>query len=196
MITFNLLKMKCKKCNSEIPEGARFCPNCGYDTAKRDSQVNKSEETLPIQVFFDSFAKHKKIYISIIVFIIASCVGVYFYSDYQKKKEAERELMSIFESYAKLIGFYYTRDYNTTLSLNANNTVLLSCNGSSYRGYWRDKGDGRPVELEFSETVKIRFGYEEEYHSSLYFYNNALWPSLSAIRSCDYDKCIDLTKSK
>ena len=80
--------------------------------------------------------------------------------------------MSIFESYAKLIGFYYTRDYNTTLSLNANNTVLLSSNGSSYRGYWRDKGDGRPVELEFSETVKIRFGYEEEYHSSLYFYNN------------------------
>ena len=104
--------------------------------------------------------------------------------------------MSIFESYAKLIGFYYTRDYNTTLSLNANNTVLLSSNGSSYRGYWRDKGDGRPVELEFSETVKIRFGYEEEYHSSLYFYNNALWASLSAIRSCDYDKCIDLTKSK
>ena len=57
--------MICKKCNSEIPEGARFCPNCGFDTAKRESQVNKSEETLPIQVFFDSFAKHKKIYISI-----------------------------------------------------------------------------------------------------------------------------------
>ena len=90
--------MICKKCNSEIPEGARFCPNCGFDTAKRESQVNKSEETLPIQVFFDSFAKHKKIYISIIVLIVASCVGVYFYSNYQKKKEAERELISIFES--------------------------------------------------------------------------------------------------
>ena len=128
--------------------------------------------------------------------MIASCVGVYFYSDYQKKKEAERELISIFESYAKLIGDYHSSDSYTSLSLNANNTVLLSINGSSYRGYWRDKGDGRPVELEFSETVKIRFGYEEEYHSTLYFYNNALWSSLSAIRSYDYDKCIDLTKSE
>lgn len=188
--------MRCIKCNSEIPNSARFCPECGYDTEKKQTQVNEYEETLPIQVFFNSYAKHKKIYISILVIIIASCVGAYFYSDYQRKKEAERELSSIFESYAKLIGNYHSVNYYTTLSLNFNNTVRLSCNGVSYKGYWRDKGDGRPIELDFSESVKIQFGYETEYHSILYFYNNALWPSLSAIRSYDYDKCINLAKSE
>lgn len=188
--------MRCIKCNSEIPNGARFCPECGFDTEKKKNQVNEYEETLPIQVFFNSFAKHKKIFISTIVIIIVSCVGAYFYSDYQKKKEAERELMSIFESYARLIGDYHSENNYTTLSLNANNTVRLRCNGGSYKGYWRDKGDGRPIELEFSESVKIQFGYETEYHSTLYFYNNALWASLSAIRSYDYNKCIGLTKSE
>lgn len=58
-------------------------------------------------------------------------------------------------------------------------------------------GEGLPIEIEFSESFSITIGSEERsYCRSLYFYGDALWLSMDAIRSHDYGNCKFLTKQK
>ena len=55
--------------------------------------------------------------------------------------------------------------------------------------------EGGPIEINFSDHFEIRVGDEDHYYcTSLYFYHNALWYTLDAIRSNDFSKCTSLTK--
>ena len=112
----------------------------------------------------------------------------------KKKKKAESELVAMIEHYAGILGTYKsTSSYNPIkLYLGGDNKARITINVGkynerSYLGYWREKAEGYPIEIDFSDSFEIYIGNKERsYCSTLYLYNNRLWESMSAIRSYDY----------
>ena len=188
--------MICKNCGKTIQEGSSFCAHCGCDL--RDSSPsnhsNNTEEQIPLLILARQIVKHK---IAVIVSAIVVAIGIGGYIAIKKKaekKKAESELVAMIEHYAGILGTYKsTSSYNPIkLYLGGDNKARITINVGkynerSYLGYWREKAEGYPIEIDFSDSFEIYIGNKERsYCSTLYLYNNRLWDSMSAIRSYDY----------
>lgn len=195
--------MKCKNCGKEIPEGSVFCAHCGCDLRKptHSNHSKKSDEQIPLMLLINQIVKHK-IAVLISVVIVGVAIGSYIkIKKHQEKKKFETALMAEIEHIFDIVGTYKNDDI--TLILSADNTATINYykNGYGYnevtrRGNWREKYNGGPIEIEFSKSLEdIYIGNEKHYYcSTLYFIDNRLWESMSAIRSQDYSASEYLSK--
>ncbi len=188
--------MICKKCGKTIQDGSTFCAHCGCDL--RDiapsNQFNNTEEQIPLLLLARQIVKHK---VAVIISFIVVALGIGGYIAFKKhaeKKKAESELVAMIKHYAGILGSYKsTSSYNPIkLYLGSDNKARITINVGkynerSYLGYWREKAEDYPIEIDFSDSFEIYIGNKERsYCRTLYLYNNRLWESLSAIRSYDY----------
>ena len=184
--------MICKKCGKPVPNASAFCPNCGCNLKEKRSQ--SSEEQVPLQILLKQIAKHKLLVIILLITIGISFAGYYIIKKNNEKKKAEIERMMEMEHLHDIVGTYtYSSYYNdVTLELDVDNSARLTINGNSsrqktYLGYWREKKEGLPIEIDFSDSFEIHIGNKvHSYCRELYLYNDRLWESMSAIRSSDY----------
>ena len=189
--------MKCRKCHSEIPVNSKFCPYCGTELKKKVKKVVNSQNTTPFEIITKYICTHKKGTITVISAIIIVLVAFSYISNHIEKEKSEAEFMQKIQHIDNIVGTYsggYDGYYN--LELRYDNKAKLYIDKSLHRGYWEEKVEGAPIEIEFSESFKIYLGSEEEYHSTLYFYQGRLWGSLNAIKSYDASKSISMKKIK
>ena len=189
--------MICKKCGKTIQDGSTFCANCGCDLrdCAPSNQSNNSEEQIPLLLLVRYIVKHKVIAIVSVVVIALSIGGYIIFKKHAEKKKAESELVAMIEHYAGILGSYKsTSSYNPIrLYLGSDNKARITINVGkynerSYLGYWREKAEDYPIEIDFSDSFEIYIGNKEHsYCRTLYLYNNRLWESMSAIRSYDYN---------
>jgi hypothetical protein len=188
--------MICKKCGKTILDGSTFCAHCGFDL--RDSvpsnQSCNTEDQIPLLLLARQIVKHKVATI-ISVIVVALTIGGYIaFKKHVEKKKVESEIVAMIEHYAGILGFYkISSSYNPIkLYLGGDNKARITINVGkynerSYLGYWREKAEDYPIEIDFSESFEIYIGNKERsYCRTLYLYDNRLWESLSAIRSLDY----------
>ena len=188
--------MICKKCGKTIQDGSTFCAHCGCDLrdAAPSNQFNNTEEQIPLLLLARHIVKHK---VAVIISVIVVALGIGGYIAFKKhaeKKKAESELVAMIKHYAGILGSYKsTSSYNPIkLYLGSDNKARITINVGkynerSYLGYWREKAEDYPIEIDFSDSFDIYIGNKERsYCRTLYLYNNRLWESLSAIRSYDY----------
>lgn len=188
--------MICKKCGKTIQDGSTFCAHCGCDLrdAAPSNQFNNTEEQIPLLLLARHIVKHK---VAVIISVIVVALGIGGYIAFKKhaeKKKAESELVAMIKHYAGILGSYKsTSSYNPIkLYLGSDNKARITINVGkynerSYLGYWREKAEDYPIEIDFSDSFEIYIGNKERsYCRTLYLYNNRLWESLSAIRSYDY----------
>lgn len=188
--------MICKKCGKTIQDGSTFCAHCGCDLrdAAPSNQFNNTEEQIPLLLLARHIVKHK---VAVIISVIVVALGIGGYIAFKKhaeKKKAESELVAMIKHYAGILGSYKsTSSYNPIkLYLGSDNKARITINAGkynerSYLGYWREKAEDYPIEIDFSDSFEIYIGNKERsYCRTLYLYNNRLWESLSAIRSYDY----------
>lgn len=162
-----------------------------------------TEEKLPIIVLWDFFKRHKKSVIIAVAILIAAICGYYGFRHYQEKKEADRLLEHTISHLANITGTY--SNSSVKLELHADNTAILITNVGGYNeakhlGHWEEweeNTEDYPIRIDFSDSFHASMcGEYDGYFSSLYFWGNTLWASLSAIQSRDYYKAEYLTKSK
>lgn len=186
------MPMICKKCGKTIPDDSTFCSHCGCDLRKSTTSLNQQheEEQIPLLLLAKQIVKHK-IAIIISIVVVALCfVGYHFYDNHQKKKAAETELKQELDHFMSIVGSYEGQDKELILSID--NTARLTVNKDSYnertyKGYWKEKIEGNPIEIVFSSSFEGYIGGKHRYAiSTLYLYNGRLWESMSAIRSDDY----------
>ena len=188
--------MICKKCGKTIQDGSTFCAHCGCDLRDTapSNQFNNTEEQIPLLLLARQIVKHK---VAVIISFIVVALGIGGYIAFKKhaeKKKAESELVAMIKHYAGILGSYKsTSSYNPIkLYLGSDNKARITINVGkynerSYLGYWREKAEDYPIEIDFSDSFEIYIGNKERsYCRTLYLYNNRLWESLSAIRSYDY----------
>lgn len=188
--------MICKKCGKTIQDGSTFCAHCGCDLRDTapSNQFNNTEEQIPLLLLARQIVKHK---VAVIISVIVVALGIGGYIAFKKhaeKKKAESELVAMIKHYAGILGSYKsTSSYNPIkLYLGSDNKARITINVGkynerSYLGYWREKAEDYPIEIDFSDSFEIYIGNKERsYCRTLYLYNNRLWESLSAIRSYDY----------
>lgn len=188
--------MICKKCGKTIQDGSTFCAHCGCDLRDTapSNQSGNTEEQIPLLLLARQIAKHK---VAAIVSVIVVTLGIGGYIAIKKhaeKKKAESELFAMIEHYTDIMGSYKsTSSYNPIkLYLGSDNKARTTINVGKYNertylGYWREKAEDYPIEIDFSDSFEIYIGNKERsYCSTLYLYDNRLWESMSAIRSYDY----------
>lgn len=196
--------MICKKCGEIIPDESTFCFHCGCDLRKAISSnhTSSSEEQIPLMMLICQITKHK-ILVIVLLLVVAIGVGGYVaYTKHQEKKRAETELINEISHMVEIIGIYKSVSgyEEIELELSADNTAKLTINVGSYnekvrRGYWKEKIEGYPIEIDFSDSFEITIGSKSRsYCRSLYFFNNRIWESMSAIRSYDYSASISMSK--
>ena len=187
--------MECRKCHSEIPDNSRFCPNCGTELKKKVKKVVKSQDTTPFEIMTKYICAHTKGTISIIAIIIIAIVAFSYISTRIEKEKSKAEFMKKIQHIDNIVGTYSGGyDGYCNLELRYDNKAKLSIDNSPHLGYWEEKVEGAPIEIEFSESFKINLASEEEYHGTLYFYQGRLWGSLNAIKSYDTRKSISMNK--
>lgn len=194
------MTVQCPKCNQDVPVGAKFCPHCGTDIGNDVQKISPSsnEDEIPLQILVRHILKHKFVYISIFVIVILAFGGFYAYKKYEAKQLLKAEIERSVKHLTDIAGSYKGYD-GLVLTLNVDGTAKLkpSSYSSTVLGYWTEKQEGLPIEIEFSESFRITIGSDERsYCRSLYFYDNALWFNLDAIRSHDYGNCKYLSKQK
>lgn len=184
--------MICKNCGKPIQEGSAFCANCGSDLRgnKPSSHSNNIEEQIPLLLLAKHIVKHK-VAVIISAFVITIGIGGYVaIKKHQEKKQIEAALIQEISHIMSIVGTY--KNYDKKLVLSSDNTATLTINLGSYKertykGYWREKVENYPIEIDFSDSFEIYIGNKEHsYCSTLYLYDNRLWESMSAIRSYDY----------
>lgn len=189
--------MRCPKCGAEFTSQTNFCPNCGHNLVKTASRIENKKEVLPLEILLASIWKYKYWTLGVLVAIIVSFVGYHFYQENLEKEKDAKELVDYAMSVVKISGTYISTDGETTLDLDIYNKVSLRHNGRYYKGYWKEQRNGS-IELNFSESVKYYGLYSSysdyEYHSTLYLYDNKIWPSMSALMSYDTNKVIYVSK--
>lgn len=192
--------MICKKCGKNIPDESTFCSHCGCDLRMSTPSLNRQpkEEQIPLLLLAKQIVKHK-VAVIISIVVVASCfVGYHFYDKYQKKKTAETEIKRELNHFMNIVGSYENRDKELILSFD--NTATLTVNRDrynerTYRGYWKEKVEGNPIEIEFSSSFEGYIGSKHRYAiSTLYLYNGRLWESMNAIRSDDYEASESVNK--
>lgn len=122
-----------------------------------EEKKNKQEE-YPILILWDTILRHKKIVISFVTFIIIALGGVLWYRHYSVKKEAQKELQETLEHVAAITGTY--KGSYIILKLNPDNTASLTTGAGSYDeavhlGHWEEKADGYPIQIDFSDSLKL-----------------------------------------
>lgn len=200
--------MHCNKCGKNIPEDSKFCPNCGADLNKQKTRnasnmQNKSAKMeTPLQILLHYIKKHKKISIGIAISIFAIIIGAIVTKRIIQEQKLKDEVEIVAKHLTEIVGTYKSSSKynNITLVLNIDGTATLTTSGyneSTHLGYWREKGEGCPIEIEFSNSFEITIGSKEIYYcDSLYFDGNALWQSMDAIRSNDLSCCEYMIKQK
>lgn len=193
------MNKKCPKCGTEISLTSRFCPNCGQnlEVYNNSHTFTINDSNTPLQLILHKISCHKRISIGCLVLIAAIIGSVYLYRDYKYKQEIKNQLEKSIRHLEEISGVY-TSSSGLKLNLNIDGTASIKEQyGSTHLGYWNEKAEGIPIEIEFSESFEISIGNESDaYCSSLYFYDGILWRDMDAIRSRDYSKCIFLTKKK
>ena len=187
--------MECRKCHSEIPDNSRFCPNCGTDLTKKVKKSVQPQDTTIFELITKFIGKHKKGTVSVIATIIIAVVAFSYISTRIEKEKSKAEFMQKIQHLDNIVGTYsggYDGYYK--LELGYDNKANLTVDNFPHLGYWEEKVEGAPLTIEFSESFKINLGSGEEYHSILYFYQDRLWESLSAIKSYDTSKSIKMNK--
>ncbi len=196
--------MICKKCGKEIPDESVYCAHCGYDLRGKDPSNHNtlSEEQIPLILLVKQIVKHKvAVIVSIIAIIICVC-GYYAYKKHQEKVAAEAILKGMIEHYVKILGTYENTSCQDPiqLTLHSDNTALFIINYDEYnerryKGYWKEKGDNYPIEINLSRSFEGYIGNKKRYScSTLYLYDDRLWESMDAIRSSDYGASVYLEK--
>ncbi len=188
--------MICKKCGKTVQDGSSFCAHCGCDLRENKSSNHSfhNEEQIPLLLLARQIVKHKVLVIISVIIVVIGLGGYIAIKKHVEKKKTESELVAMIEHYAGLLGTYKsTSSYNPIkLYLGGDNKAKITINEGkynerSYLGYWREKKEDYPIEIDFSDSFKIYIGNKERsYCSTLYLYNNRLWESMSAIRSYDY----------
>lgn len=188
--------MICKRCGKTINDKSAFCSNCGCDL--RDSFPSNgshlSEEQFPLQILFRQISKHK-ILVIVALLLVGLSIGSYIViKKKNEQKKAEVELLLALDHYLDIVGTYTSKSsYNCIeLVLTADGRAGIKVNvgrynEKTYLGYWREKENGLPIEINFSDSFEIYIGNKRHpYCRELYLYDGRLWESMSAIRSHDY----------
>lgn len=188
--------MICKKCGKTIQDGSTFCAHCGCDLrgTAPSNHPNNTEEQIPLLLLARQIVKHKVAAIVSVIVVALGIGGYVAFKNYAEKKKVESELVAMLEHYAGILGTYKSTSsyYPIKLYLGSDNKARITINVGkynerSYLGYWREKAEDYPIEIDFSDSFEIYIGNKERsYCSTLYLFNNRLWESMSAIRSYDY----------
>ena len=205
--------MYCQKCGKQIPDNSRYCPVCGADLGKdftpnRDHSVKTSFEThskIPLFIIGDYIKRHNKAFLVGMILILLMIIGIIVSKKYVEKQQAEKIFEAQMNHLAEIVGTYKSSKNSVNkmiLVLNTDRTAILTTisffnDSINHLGHWEEKEEGYPIEIDFSDSFELRLGVEaESYCSSIYFFNDALWPNLDAIQSQDYYNCEAMVKQK
>lgn len=194
--------MYCKKCGKQIADDSVFCSYCGASVeqvANNESDKNKEGSNV-------SSSKKSKKTIYIIASIIILVIGFFVLNGVIQKQRADREMERMIEEIAAEVKHKYsfvgTYENNMTgsghikLELNGDNTAVMYLGDDkysrvrTYRGHWEESYQDI-LTISFTSSFDM-FG--SKYNTTVYFNDNALWESLTAIRAKDYRKAEYLSK--
>ena len=184
-----------------------FCSHCGCDLRTITSEIEQdNDEQIPLVLLAGKIAKHKVLVIvSLLLLAVAFGGFKYVHNRIQKEreyKEMQEELAASLKHLMDIVGTYETSWGDIELSIFVDNTAVLKTNAGSYRertyrGYWKEKTEDYPIEIDFTDNFEIYLGSKKRsYCTTLYFYDGRLWESLTAIRSHDYQSSERLTKKE